>query len=163
MSDLQSCSVWQTNGLYLKLINGFQRLCAVGESFFEVLAVGDPELRQPREHFPLFGHQLKRFGVNSVFKHVNCVTEKIMACYKTNQHIMLTAVRANFLCCDFVNSPSKTNLATKKVPRFMSLCRKQNTPDTSSRSFSIVWLKLPVFSWWFVCVWSFKKIMISIN
>lgn len=119
MSDLQSCSVWQTNGLYLKLINGFQRLCAVGESFFEVLAVGDPELRQPREHFPLFGHQLKRFGVNSVFKHVNCVTEKIMACYKTNQHIMLTAVRANFLCCDFVNSPSKTNLATKKVPRFI--------------------------------------------
>lgn len=119
MSDLQSCSVWQTNGLYLKLINGFQRLCAVGESFFEVLAVGDPELRQPREHFPLFGHQLKRFGVNLVFKHVNCVTEKIMACYKTNQHIMLTAVRANFLCCDFVNSPSKTNLATKKVPRFI--------------------------------------------
>lgn len=119
MSDLQSCSVWQTNGLYLKLINGFQRLCAVGESFFEVLAVGDPELRQPREHFPLFGHQPKRFGVNSVFKHVNCVTEKIMACYKTNQHIMLTAVRANFLCCDFVNSPSKTNLATKKVPRFI--------------------------------------------
>lgn len=148
---------WQTNSVYLKLINGFQRLCAVGQSFFEVLAVGDPELRQPREHFPLFWHQLKRFRVNSVFEHENCVTEKIMACYKTNQHIMLAAVRANFLCWRLCKQSVRNKHWRRiKFRASLSLCRKQNTSATSSRSFTIVWLELPVFSWTIVGLFLFS-------
>lgn len=36
---------------YLKLVDCFQRLSAVRESFFKVFSIGNPELRQPPKHF----------------------------------------------------------------------------------------------------------------
>lgn len=41
------------------------------------------------------------------------VDVKIIVCYKTNGRIVLSAVKENFLCCNFVNSPSQTTAAKR--------------------------------------------------